>query len=269
MGTKPATTLAKGLHLLTAVVADDGRSSLSALAASIGVPLSTAHRLALTLVAEGFLECDRKGHYLAGPALDAVAGTGRSAKRIAARLRGPLARLARAQQGFAHFGVLEDGMVTYLVKQNGHSSELFTAEQAQLEAYCSALGKVLLAALPDRELDAYLAGGPFVALTDRTLTTPDTLRHEIATVRHEGVAYDRCEIRDDLFCIGVPVRDPAGTVVGAASVSLVGLPPDRARISQLGRQLAAIAAKARVPHGPRHHPIPSEQHRGGEERRHL
>lgn len=244
MVTKPATTLAKGLRLLGAIVADEGRSSLSAIAESIGLPLPTAHRLAMTLETEGFLERSRKGHYHPGPALRMVGRSETPVSRAAMRLRGPLARLAEKHHAFAHFGVLEDGMVTYLVKEKGLEGELFTEEQAQLEAYCSAVGKVLLAALPSTELDSYLANGPFVALTDRTLTEPAALRREIDVVRQTGVAFDRYEIRDDLFCIGVPVRDARQGVIGAISLSLVADYPNAARISHLRRDLRRIAAKA-------------------------
>lgn len=238
-----STTLAKGLALLRAIVADNARSSLSELARAEGVPLPTAHRLALTLESEGFVMRVGKGCYRAGPALASLTGTA-AVDPLVARLRRPLARLARESGAFVHFGVLEEGMVTYLVKEAPGSESLFTAEAMQLEAYCSAVGKVLLAALPQHELDAYLATGPFVALTAHTITSPERLGSEIATVRREGLGFDRHEIREDLFCIGVPIGDLAGSVHGAISLSFVGEVPEGARQARLVRRVRRIGANA-------------------------
>lgn len=250
MPTATSHSLAKGLRLLAAIVADGGRSSLTALAAEAGVPLATAHRLVVTLEAEGFLVRGRKGHYHPGPVLEGMAGgaedgdAGRLAMRAAARLRQPLARLAAQHGGSAHFGVLEDGMVTYLVKENGDGKDLFTAEQMQLEAYCSALGKVLLAAMDEAGLEEYLASGPFVALTANTLTEPAAIRADVEDARRRGVGFDRCEIREDLFCMAVPVRMADGRMAGAISLSLLSHRPDRAEQMRIIRQLRRAAKGA-------------------------
>ncbi len=242
-----STTLAKGLALLRAIVADNARSSLSELARAQGIPLATAHRLALTLETEGFVARVRKGCFKPGPALAALTDTISRADPLVARLRRPLARLARDSGAFVHYGVLEEGMVTYLIKEAPGTDSIFTAEAMQLEAYCSAIGKVLLAALPEPDLDAYLATGPFVALTAQTITDPERLFSEIATVRREGLGFDRHEIREDLFCVGVPVGTLGGSVRGAISLSFLGEVPDgerRARLVQRVRRIGASALKA-------------------------
>lgn len=242
MPTQSAESLAKGLRLLTAILADGGRSNLAMLAQSCGIPLSTAHRLLVTLESAGFvIRSSRRGQYLPGPALDGERQSQSATPQAAARLRRPLRRLAERFGVFAHFGVLEEGMVTYLLKENPGNQELFTAEQMQLEAYCSAIGKVLLAALPEARLDHYLANGPFVALTRQTLTDPDAIRREIETVRDKHLAFDRFEIRDDLFCLAVPVRDHAGLTVGGISASFVGRMPEGAELAAIRRTLRRIA----------------------------
>lgn len=244
MATKQATTLLKGLDLLQAILADSGASTLSELAMRQGMPLPTAHRLAITLEAANFIERQSKGRYIPGPALTGIVpALRRPEDRIALRLRRSFKKLAARYGVFLHFGVLEEGMVTYLVKENGGQSELFTAEQMQLEAYCSAVGKVLLAALPRPELDEYLANGPFVALTDRTLTEPDDIRQELAGVRAEKLAFDRFEIREDLFCVAVPVADPSGHVVGGLSASFLGTVPDSGRLDAVKRALKSLASQ--------------------------
>ncbi|WP_424543324.1 IclR family transcriptional regulator domain-containing protein [Sphingopyxis granuli] len=170
---------------------------------------------------------------------------------LAAGLRRPLARLAAQFGAYAHAGILEDSMVTYIVKERGDAAELFTAERMQLEAYCSAIGKILLAALPEPALAAYLAGGPLIALTPNTITDAAVLRDELATIRRTGIAYDRHEIRNDLFCIAVPLPPEDGRIEGAISLSFLGRTPDPAvrrktiaRLRAVARRLAGEAGQA-------------------------
>jgi len=245
MPTKQSTTLAKGLRLLEALIADGGRSPLKSIAERMGMPLPTAHRLALTLETEGYIERQIRGHFYPGEALAGFGIIRGSLKeRVAARLRHPLARLAQSHRAFMHFGVLEEGMVTYLVKENGSGQDLFTAEQMQLEAYCSAVGKVLLAALSTDELESYLANGPFVSLTRNTLTDPEAIRLELESVRKKREAFDRGEIREDLFCMAVPVTSSNGEVIGALSASFVKKAPDARIWDRVRRSLRKVAAKA-------------------------
>lgn len=244
-------TLIKGLRLLEALVRDGGRSTLSAVAAQLALPPQTAHRLALTLEAEGYLVRTAKGVYRAAPRLAALAQPSEPRAALAAGLRRPLARLAAQFGAYAHAGILEDSMVTYIVKERGDAAELFTAERMQLEAYCSAIGKILLSALPEPELAAYLAGGPLIALTPNTITDAAVLRDELATIRRTGIAYDRHEIRNDLFCIAVPLPPEDGRIEGAISLSFLGRTPDAAvrrkaiaRLRAVARRLAGEAGQA-------------------------
>jgi DNA-binding IclR family transcriptional regulator len=118
---------------------------------------------------------------------------------------------------------LEDGMVTYVVKVAGKTAAegaRFTRENAQLEAYCSGLGKVLLARLPADERENYLAAGPFVPLTSRTMTDTSTLRDCLSAVRRDGFAQDDGEVADNLFCLAVPVAGPEVAVHAAISISV-------------------------------------------------
>ncbi|HOB13838.1 MAG TPA: IclR family transcriptional regulator [Novosphingobium sp.] len=245
MATKQSTTLAKGLRLLQAILADGGRSTLSEIARQQGVPLPTAHRLSLTLEAEGFIERNEWGCFLPGQALPSPQVADQAPeRRLALALRRSLRKLAAKHSVLVHFGILEDGMVTYLAKENGGGQELFTQEHMQLEAYCSGIGKVLLAALPDDELESYLANGPFVPLTPRTITTPEQLRRELVIVRDEGVAYDRFEVREDLFCVAIPVTDENDRVIAGMSASFLGQAPDPVRVRALRRSLLRLAAEA-------------------------
>lgn len=218
-GTPTLSATSRALAMLEAVIADGGLSTVSALARAQGMPPATAHRQIATLVAEGFLAPMGGGRHRAGPRLRAMLAKVDD-RQIMAHAAAPLLnRLAARYGGVAQMGTLENDMVTYRVKTGENAGELFTRVEMQLEAYCSGMGKVLLAHLPAGEREAYLAGGPFVALTPDTITDPADLARELACVARQGYALDRGEIVAGLSCIAVPVHQADGTVVAAISLS--------------------------------------------------
>lgn len=218
MTNPPTLALDKSLSLLSLLVADAGGSSVSALAAEASLPPATAHRIVATLERRGFITKIARGRYLAGPALLRLANAASLSAVMKAVAEPILGALAKQSRLIAHLGVFEGDMVTYLVKA-GRQNELFTREGMQLEAYCSAIGKVLLALLPDEQRERYLAAGPFVALTPNTFTDPEALRAELQRVREQDFARDEREIDDTLRCVAVPVRDAQGAAIAALSLS--------------------------------------------------
>ena len=132
-----------------------------------------------------------------------------------------------------HMGTLEDDMVTYLVKEGAGNDQLFTREDMQLEAYCTGIGKVLLAGLPTEKQEQYLANGPFVALTDNTTIDAATLREELACVTKQGFAVDNREISPDLYCLAVPVPSNDTAIALGISVSRLGEEVDHTQDTNL------------------------------------
>jgi IclR family pca regulon transcriptional regulator len=78
---------------------------------------------------------------------------------------------------------------------------------------------VLLAGLPEAQLDAYLAGLRLEPLTGRTVTTAATLRVELAKVRAQGYALVDQELEEGLRSVAAPIRDRSGFVVAALNIS--------------------------------------------------
>jgi IclR family acetate operon transcriptional repressor len=130
-------------------------------------------------------------------------------------------------------------MVTYLIKEAPARAQMFTREAMQLEAYCSAIGKVLLARLPEADREAYLRQDGFVALTSCTIVAPDALRLHLAEVAAQGFALDAEEIATGLYCIAVPVAGLDG--LPAMAISVAG-PPPRAEDHPGILQLLCLAA---------------------------
>lgn len=217
--TRAPQALTKSLSLLALILQDRKAQTLAGIADCAGIPLSTAHRLAVGLEEEGFLLRAGRGRYAAGPTLMRLATASRDWGQFAARTSRPiLAKLSRRTGRAAHLGVLEDNMITYLVKVGDRRGEIHSRQGLQLEAYCSGLGKALLAHLPVREQDEYLAGGPFVRLTPSTITLPEDFRQEFARIRERGYAIDDGEILPGLRCIAMPIKSRHGVL---AAISLI------------------------------------------------
>ncbi|KCZ86149.1 putative transcriptional regulator [Hyphomonas adhaerens MHS-3] len=216
------TSLEKSLALLREIVADGGNTPFNEVASRIDLPASTAYRLVSQLVEAGF--ASRYGPNIIGPGLAATLLYGRNdIAALMARLARPLLKKLSSETGLtSHLGVFENGMVTYKVRMPGRPPRAadFTREGMQLEAYCSAVGKVLLAGLNDQALNEYLSEGAFVPLTSQTIVDPVALRTEILSIRKSNVAIDDREVAEDMICLAVPVTGPDGETVAALSVSM-------------------------------------------------
>lgn len=217
-GTPSIASFGKTLAMLETILGGGGHN-ISEIARVAGIPTATAHRQAVTLVEARYLSRLDTGRYVAGPRLLELVRLVDEKQVVANTAASCLHELASELNCVVQLGTLENDMVTYRIKTGQGASGLFTKVDMQLEAYCSGIGKVLLAWLPVREREAYLTAGPFPKLTERTITDPKALAQELSRVRDRGFAIDDGEIAETLFCMAVPIRKPDGTVPAAISAS--------------------------------------------------
>ena len=178
----------------------------------------SAHRLMRTLEEVGAVVRDKRGRYRPGMVLANLSKDVDVGDLIRATSEDTLSSLADRLKGVVHIGILEGGMVTYAAKFGEVAGVVVPSRAgAQQEAYCSALGKILLAGLSSRRLDDFLHDGGFVSLTPQTLTVVADLRSEILTAGQRGYAVDNREAFETICCIGVPIRDPEGKIFAAVS----------------------------------------------------
>lgn len=248
MATPEIKSVGKAFALLECLAAGDDCVSLPSMAKRCGMTVATAHRLLATMEALGAVVHTGPGEYSIGLRLVELSRRSSLEALLASATMPMLSRVNRLTGLTAHVAVLDaEYMVTYVGRSAGRSARIATHPGNKLEAYCSALGKVLLAGLSEQGRDAYLAEGPFPALTGRTISCPQALAGELAQVREQNFAIDDCEMFDDLRCVGVPVIDPAGQVVAAlsASGSTGEVPPARvpALVAELTHHASVISRK--------------------------
>lgn len=209
-------SLDRSLMLLDAIIADDGQTSASIIGHSLGIAGSSARRIISALEENGLVLRVAHGRYAGGPRIGRWAAHAHPHRRLIETARPLLRGLARRQGWAAHLGVFENDMVTYLVKEGG--SSLFTREGAELEAYCTGIGKALLAQMPHDRLTRYLASS-FVPLTAKTIYQPNMLEAEAVLIRQRGFAIDDREMSDTVSCVAVPISMQNGSL---AAISLSG-----------------------------------------------
>jgi IclR family pca regulon transcriptional regulator len=90
---------------------------------------------------------------------------------------------------------------------------------SRLPVHSTSMGRVLLAALPDAELDAFLATGPFEACTERTTTDPEELRTAVRRVREQGWSMVDQELEMGLRSISAPIRGADGRTIAALNLA--------------------------------------------------
>lgn len=248
MATPEIKSVGKAFALLDCLAAFEGSASLPLVAKRCGMNVATAHRLLATLETLGAVIHIGPGEYAIGFRLAELAHRSSLEAVLAASAAPVLGRITRATGATAHVAVLDgDYMVTYIARSAGRDARGATSPGNKLEAYCSGLGKVLLAALPEPLQERYLADGPFPALTQRTIIDPNALARELALVRERRYALDDGEMFDDLRCLAVPIMGRDGKTVAALSIagSTKDIPKGRvpALVADLWRDAATISDK--------------------------
>jgi len=234
-------TLDRALSLLVAIVADGGERPVVDIAEDQGIPSSTAHRLTASFVRHGLVTRERRGHCQPGIALAHLAKAADMRSILENVGRSVMTQYARRYRRVMHIGVFEGEMLTYLVRGGPQHDLVITSDGIQLEAYCSSMGKVLLAHLPSAERERYLSEYPFIKLTAQTVIDPVELAAQVERAAIEGYAVNDREFHDGICSVAVPLIIGERTKFVAAMSMLI---PSRrmtdANISDAVRKLHVV-----------------------------
>jgi IclR family pca regulon transcriptional regulator len=212
-------SVAKAFAVLEAFGGDRPALTVSEAATLAGLTRPTARRILLTFVRLGLAEEAERGYRLTAKVLRFGYGYLASLP-VAERAQPHMRALADRVRESCSMAALDDGDIVYLARvPAARTMSITLGIGARLPAYPTSMGRVLLAALPEPALAAYLEATPLVKLTAHTIDEPQALRAELARVREQGFAMVDGEREEGVRSAATPVHDHTGTVVAALNVS--------------------------------------------------
>ncbi|MFC3227807.1 IclR family transcriptional regulator [Marinibaculum pumilum] len=247
-GLDPNQSLSKALGIIQALGATGGDMGVRELGRELGMAPSIVHRLLTTLRNHGFVEQDlRTMRYRIGFGLF-EAGQGYLAQRtLADSAFEELQQVSRDYEMAAYLGVIHDDQFVYILSIPGRNIATYTPPGKRAHLHSTALGKAALSCYSDEELAPLLDNLPMPRLTRATNTERARLAEEVRIARSEGWATCLEENIDDIFAIGVPVRDRRGEVIAAISLACHGAAEftgvRHRALDDLGRVSARISAR--------------------------
>ncbi len=209
---------AKGLKVLEAFGPERQRLSITDASDISGLDRATARRCLLTLAELGYADYDGKFFSLT-PKILRIGHAWLSATPLPVLLQPHLDQLSERVGHSASASILDNTEVVYIARAaQKRVMSINLMPGSRLPAYSASMGRVLLAALSDTEVDAILAASQLKAHTPRTLTDPRLLKEEIGKVRQQGYAVIDQELEIGLCSIAIPVSNDRGRVVAAINV---------------------------------------------------
>jgi DNA-binding IclR family transcriptional regulator len=195
--------------------------SLSDIARSANLPVSTAHRLTAELAEWGFLERTDDKRYRVGMLVAHLGTRVWHEPNLQEHARRVLDDLSSATHATVRLGVLEDLAVSYVEKRPDTHPASTSFETTALPAHATAMGKALLAFAPQETVDAVIDNG-LDRYTPFTIVAAPALRRALAIVRMTRVATTRQELRLNTAAVAVPVVAGGGAVVAALELTTGG-----------------------------------------------
>ncbi len=210
----------RALFLLETIAEAGGEATLTELATRTGLNISTCHHLLATLIKRGFAAKVPGRRLYALGARILYLGHACLQVDLPRRAQRYLEAINRATGETVHLAGLQgDAVVTLAVREARHAVRVDPGKIGKLEApHATSVGKAILAWLPEDEIRRILADG-MKRFTDNTITDFPTFVEALRVVRRNGYAIDREEFLPGVICVGAAIRDQAGTVIGAISVS--------------------------------------------------
>jgi len=217
----PIKVLDKTLSILETMLRQGSAMSMTEISEKLGFYPSTTHRILDTLKHWGYVEQEPNNQrYQLGLKVIEL-GMAKLHQMDLAREATPyLKELVNQCNETVHLGVLEEGEVMYLAKEESSQTiRMISYVGKRAPLHCTALGKILLAYMSEEEREKILEDRELPRLTEKTITDKRELEKELNKVKKQGFALDREENEKDVCCIAAPIRNHQGKVIAAISIS--------------------------------------------------
>jgi len=217
-------SLERGLAILGCFTPRHPVLGIADMANRLGMSRSTTHRYVITLQALGYLEQGASRKYRLGLRVTDLGMSALNSTGLREHAHPYLEELRQRTTYTTSLGILDGTDLIYVDRvhsfRRGHGkTDLDLHTGSRLPAYCTAMGKLLLANLPDTEQRGLIAQMKLTKRGPHTITRKKALRDELDEISIAGFAVDDQELAADLYAIAAPVRNDARDVVAAINLS--------------------------------------------------
>jgi len=214
------TSLARGLIVIQAFTQQSPQMTISQLSIKTGLSRAAVRRCLYTLTKLGFAGAEDGSRYSLRPRMLTLSHTYTTSNTLSAAAQPILERMSAALRESFSVATLDGEDIVYIARtQVNRVMAVDLHIGSRLPAYCTSMGRILLAYLPAEQLEQYLAKVNLVPHTTRTITSVEKLRLALRSVRRNGYALCDQEYEVGLRSIAVPVYSSAGRVVATLNLS--------------------------------------------------
>ncbi len=233
-------SLSRGMNLLSTLSESFQPLSLTELARQLSLSKSTVQRLTYTLLRLGYLDRDKetKKFHLGQRAM--VLGLSIVRHSDLRKVAFPhLEKTSKEIGETVNLAILDGTEIVYVERIKTQQILNINLEVgSRLPAYCTSMGKALLAFLPEKQLGELFRKMTFKPYTSNTLLSKEALKRELEEVRRRGFATNNEELSNGLRSVAAPVRDASGKVIAAVNIAV---PSSRVQLKRLETVLARKA----------------------------
>lgn len=210
----------RALAILTLFSRDKQEWGITEISQELQLPKSTVHGLVKTLEQEQFLYLGDTGKYRLGLKVFALGMAYAGNVKLTTAAEPAVRALTDKYQETVHVAIYAGNMaVMVVVARAGSMGIMAPRVGAGIAAYCTGVGKVLVAYQPPQHIEEYLAAESLLPITRNTITDKEVLRQELAIIRERGYGIDRGEALLEIGCIAAPIFGIDGQIVAAISIS--------------------------------------------------
>jgi IclR family pca regulon transcriptional regulator len=213
------TSLARGLAVIQAFSTQKRQLTISQVSTKTGFSRAAVRRCLYTLIKLGFAGSDDSHHFFLQPRILALGHSYISSMPLAASAQPVLDHVSHVLHESCSIATLEGLDIIYVARANvTRIMSIDLGVGSRLPAFCTSMGRVLLANLPPAELESFFERVQLTRHTSRTIVTTEKLRQALRLVARNGYSLVDQELEIGLRSMAVPIQNPNGKVVAALNV---------------------------------------------------
>src|ERR1700683_2036702 len=213
------TSLARGLTVIQAFSAEKRHLTISQLSVKTGLSRAAVRRCLYTLAKLGFAGSDDSHHFFLQPRILSLGHSYISSMPLAASAQPVLRHVSEILHESCSIATLDGLDIVYVARANvTRIMSIDLGVGSRLPAFCTSMGRVLLANLPPAELESFFERVRLTRHTNRTIVSVEKLRQALRLVLRNGYSLVDQELEVGLRSMAVPIQNPSGKVVAALNV---------------------------------------------------